>query len=246
MSQLALYLLGPPRVELDGEEIHISRRKAVALLAYLAVTRRPSNRDSVATLLWPELDQSTARARLRRALAALREAIGDDWVDADRDTISLNPDAEMWLDVDAFHDQLAACGTHGHPPTEACPDCIPLLEEAVALYRDHFLAGFTLRDSAAFDEVQFFQTEALKDRLADALRRLVRYHSDREEHAPAIELARRWLALDPFHEPAHRHLMKLYARARSGGGGTAPVSASRTNVGRGVGCPSLSRDNGAV
>ena len=213
MSQLALYLLGPPRVELDGEEIHISRRKAVALLAYLAVTRRPSSRDSVATLLWPKLDQSTARARLRRALAALREAIGDDWVDADRDTISLNPDAEMWLDVDAFHDQLAACGTHGHPPTEACPDCIPLLEEAVALYRDHFLAGFTLRDSAAFDEVQFFQTEALKDRLADALRRLVRYHSDREEHAPAIELARRWLALDPFHEPAHRHLMKLYARA---------------------------------
>ena len=38
MSYLALYLLGQPRVELNGEELHIGRRKATALLAYLAVT----------------------------------------------------------------------------------------------------------------------------------------------------------------------------------------------------------------
>ena len=37
MSRLALFLLGPPRLELDGEPIEVGRRKAVALLAYLAV-----------------------------------------------------------------------------------------------------------------------------------------------------------------------------------------------------------------
>ena len=37
MSRLALYLLGPPRVELDGQAVHIGRRTALALLAYLAV-----------------------------------------------------------------------------------------------------------------------------------------------------------------------------------------------------------------
>jgi hypothetical protein len=31
MASLELYLLGPPRVKLDGEEVHIGRRKAVAL-----------------------------------------------------------------------------------------------------------------------------------------------------------------------------------------------------------------------
>lgn len=36
MSRLALYLLGPPRVELDGAEIHIGRRKALALRATYA------------------------------------------------------------------------------------------------------------------------------------------------------------------------------------------------------------------
>jgi len=221
MSRLALHLLGPPCLELDGEEIHISRRKAVALLAYLAVTGLPHSRDSLATLLWPELDQSTARARLRRALAALREALqqaqddatGDGWLDADRDTVGLDADAEIRLDVAMFHDRLAACETHGHPPAEVCPDCLPLLEEAVDLYHDHFLAGFTLRDSPGFDEFQFFQTEGLKDELAGALERLVRYHGDRGEYEPAIGYARRWLALDPLHEPAHRHLMTLYAQS---------------------------------
>jgi hypothetical protein len=31
---LALYLFGPPRCELDKAPVHISRRKAMALLAY--------------------------------------------------------------------------------------------------------------------------------------------------------------------------------------------------------------------
>ena len=33
MSRLALYLLGPPRVERGGEPLKIAGRKAVALLA---------------------------------------------------------------------------------------------------------------------------------------------------------------------------------------------------------------------
>ena len=35
MSRLALHLLGPPLIELDGEPVHIGRRKALALLVYL-------------------------------------------------------------------------------------------------------------------------------------------------------------------------------------------------------------------
>ena len=143
----------------------------VALLAYLAVTGRCHRRDSLATLLWPELDQSRALAYLRRILSMLRKTLGDEWLIVDRETVDLRRDLSgfgepdrsgVWLDVNAFRQRLASCATHGHPSTEPCPDCIPPLEEAVALYRDDFLAGFTLSDSAAFDEFQFFQTEELR------------------------------------------------------------------------------------
>jgi DNA-binding SARP family transcriptional activator len=78
VPRLALYLLAPPRVELDGEEIHISRRKAMALLAYLAVTGRSHSQDSLATLFWSEYDQSSARADLRRTLSLLNRTLGED------------------------------------------------------------------------------------------------------------------------------------------------------------------------
>ena len=77
MPRLAIYLLGPPRVELDGNELHIPRRKALALLAYLAVERHAHRRDSLAALLWPEYDQSGARGRLRRTLSSLNRSLGE-------------------------------------------------------------------------------------------------------------------------------------------------------------------------
>ena len=67
MSQIALYLFGSPRVEYRGEPVQIRRRKAMALLVYLAMTEQAHGRDALATMFWPESDQSTARAGLRRA-----------------------------------------------------------------------------------------------------------------------------------------------------------------------------------
>jgi DNA-binding SARP family transcriptional activator len=172
MARLALRLLGPPRLELDGEQGRIIRRKAMALLAYLAVTARPHSRDGLAALLWPEHDQSKARAELRRALSTLNRSLGEGWLAVDRETAALNPDADLWLDTAEFRRLLATCGDHPHPATEVCADCEPLLEEAAALYEDGFLAGFTLLDSPAFDEWQFFEVEGLRNGLAGALERL--------------------------------------------------------------------------
>jgi len=140
MFRLALCLLGPPRVELAGEPVTIRRRKAVALLAYLAVTHQPHSRDSLAALLWPEYDQSSARADLRRTLSLLNRTLGEEWLTIDQETAGPNPDADpstgsgqaLWLDVETFRQKLAACGTHGHLPTESCLECVPLLEDDAA------------------------------------------------------------------------------------------------------------------
>jgi DNA-binding SARP family transcriptional activator/Tfp pilus assembly protein PilF len=207
-----ILFLGVPRLEHEGELIKVDTRKAIALLAYLAVTRRRQARDSLAGLLWPEYNQTRARAALRRTLSSLSVARAAGWLVADRESVDLLRD-EVWVDVDRFHELLAECRTHGHPEGAVCPECLPSLSEAVALYREDFLAGFALRDSAAFDDWQFFQGEELRRELAGALERLSFGHGAREEWERAITHARRWMALDPLHEPAHRWLMQLYAWA---------------------------------
>ena len=217
MSRTTVLLLGAPRIEHEGEPIEVDTRKAIALVAYLALNQGRYARDALVGLLWPEYNQTRARAALRRTLSSLGKARAEGWLEVDRESVGLDRNG-VWVDVDRFRDLLAECRTHGHPETEVCPECLPPLSEAVALYRDDFLAGFALRDSAAFDDWQFFQAEELRRELAGALERLSLGHGALEEWEQAISYARRWLTLDPLHEPTHRWLMQLYAWAgqRSG------------------------------
>jgi predicted ATPase len=115
--------------------------------------------------------------------------------------------------MDQFNRLLRVCGTHGHPPEEVCPQCLAVLEEAAALYEGDFLQGFGLRDTVEFDDWQFFQAEWLRRQLASALERLARGHAVHGNIETALTHARRWLALDPLYEPAHRQLMELYTAA---------------------------------
>jgi hypothetical protein len=119
----------------------------------------------------------------------------------------------FWLDVTHFRRQLAVCQNHEHPPEEVCPVCLPLLAEAMALYTDDFLAGFTLRDSAEFDDWQFFQAESLRQELATGLECLVQALRAQGEYVSAIPHARRWVGLDPLYGPAQRMLIQLYDQA---------------------------------
>lgn len=208
MAQLKIHLFGQPRLERDGVLVEISLTKAMALLAYMVTTRQPHGRDALATFFWPESDQSTARANLRRTLYALNKSVGENIVQADATSLALNPQVDIWLDVEEFTRLIRECvSISEHVGTE----CISPLAQAATLYKDDFLAGFTLPDCPAFDEWQFFEAERLRQTLARVLTQLTRAYQANEEWDRAIECARRWLALDPVHEPAHRQLMRLYA-----------------------------------
>jgi len=211
MSELRFSLFGTPRFECDGEPVKITRRKVTALLAYLAVTGQPHSREAVATLLWPDSDATSAYAYLRNALWMVKQTPIADCVGAEQDTLALRQD-HLWVDVAHFEGNLAACRAHSHPEQDVCADCVSLLKEAVALYQGDFMSGFTLEDSADFDEWQFFQTEALRRALCEALEKLVLWY---DQHGPlevALDYARLWQSRDPLNEGVQRHLMTLYAQ----------------------------------
>lgn len=211
MSHLALYLLGTPRLEKDGKPVEFDTRKAIALLAYLAVTGQSHGRDALAALFWADYDQTRARAALRRTLSVLNKVLGAEALEITRESIGLLPNGSMWSDVAEFHRLLSEPATHAHTQQEICPRCLEVLGEAARLYRADFLAGFTLRDSPEFDDWQFFQTDSLRRELAGALERLTLGFAAGGDYKSAIGQARRRLALDPLDEPAHRQLMQLYA-----------------------------------
>lgn len=213
MSQLKLFLFGTPRLQQGSQPLHIKRRKALALLAFLAITGRPQSREALATLLWPEQDLSTGLTNLRSELYRLRKVLDDETLRIERSDIGLTPPLQLWLDVARFRERLAVAHQHDHPAGELCQACASALAEAVDIYTEDFMAGFNLPDSPAFDEWQFFQTESLRQELAQTLQQLISWHSRQQAYEAAIAYARRRLTLDELHEPAHRQLMALYAQA---------------------------------
>jgi DNA-binding SARP family transcriptional activator len=193
-AKVSLSLLGPPRVEKDGRAVEFETRKAVAILAYLALEPGTQPRDRIAAMLWPEASDERARASLRRTLSPLRTVLGDDVLLADTVSVRLGTDA-VATDVDRFRSLLRQGD----------------LGEAIALYRGDLLAGFSLKDSPAFDEWQAARSEEIRGELRAALSQLSSEASATGDAAAAVGHVRRLVEIDPLDELAHRELMRLYA-----------------------------------
>ena len=190
-----IHLLGPPRVEVDGALAVFDTRKAVALLAFLALSDLPRPRDLLADLLWAEGDSQHGRAALRRTLSAIRSGTDDGCLDADRSTVALRRRPDLRVDVRRVR-QAVADGD---------------LELAASLHDGDFLEGLVVAGAPAFEQWHQTTAEALRVERGALLRRLASVREDRGDLAGALDAARRWLALDDLHEPAHQAVIRLAA-----------------------------------
>lgn len=188
-------LFGTPRVLRAGRAVTFDTRKALALLAVLAESGIEHSRESLAGMLWPELDGTHARAALRRTLS-VTSAIGPALI-ATPSTIGLDPEL-LRCDVTEFR-VLAHAGEGA------------AMARAADLAVDGFLAGFALRDSAVFEEWQLATADLLRDELSQLLAGLVRGAVGDDRLPNALVFARRRVQVDPLSEPAHADLIRVLA-----------------------------------
>jgi DNA-binding SARP family transcriptional activator/predicted ATPase len=201
--------MGPPRVLVDGAPLVVDTRKAIALLAILALDGATS-REALADRLWPDSDEQHARGALRRTMSVLGSALGSRWLRSDRRTLLLDP-SDRWVDVDALTSGITRVRDHDHPSLVACGDCVSSLRSAVGLRQGALLAGFVLRGCEGFEDWRRLNDERIRRDLCGALDRLTRAEAERGELDEALEHASRWLQLDALGEPVHARLMLLHA-----------------------------------
>lgn len=209
--RLTLELMGAPQLLLDDVPVTAGRRAVIALLAYLAVRKiehpgEKHTRDALSALLWSDHEQAKALTNLRHTLWEVVKLIGEDWVLAEHEMLSLNPQADLLLDLARFRSLGAEASQEPSPNRR-----IPLLETAVGLYRGEFLAGFSLKSGASFNEWVILQSEKLRSELTAILHGLVDDLRSVGQAESAIPYARRLIAMDPINEAAHRQQMELYA-----------------------------------
>jgi serine/threonine-protein kinase len=196
---LELRVFGP--VELAGSdraESLLVQPKRVALLAYLVLARPRGfhRRDRLVSLFWPEHSADSARAALRKAIYAIRQALGDEVLTARGDEeLAVNRDL-LWCDALEFdaavaHDDLAT---------------------AYELYRAELLEAF-FADAPGFERWAEAERQRYRDAAAAAAWALAERHESSQELTLAARWARRVAALAPSDERTLRRVLMLLDRA---------------------------------
>jgi len=191
-GRLEFRLFGHLEVTLEGQPFKLATpRKSLQVLAYLLLHRGTAvSREYLAFLLYPDDEETAARAKLRATLSDLIKTLpqpASQYVVVDTDKVSWNPQTAVWLDVDVFAGAAADRRR---------------LAEAIELYRDDLLPEI-------YDE----WLEAIRERHRNAyLRCLTERVAEARRNADlalAIETARKVLAVDPWREDVVRRIIAM-------------------------------------
>ncbi len=225
MASLSLSLLGQFQGNLDARPLAGFRtNKVQALLVYLAAGEPgPHRRQALAAFFWPGLPERSARVNLRQIIYHLRQTIPNvtsvgaagaettPFLLSDRQTVGINPDADIEVDIHRFTAFIEQTLTHEHQDLLSCQACRESLNQAVQLYRGQFLADIYLDDSNAFEDWAAGKRQILDRQALDALETLTNMHMSQKAYAKARGYAERQLQLDDLRESAYRQLMTILA-----------------------------------
>jgi DNA-binding SARP family transcriptional activator/TolB-like protein len=198
-GHLVISVLGPMRATIKGRDFNIRKRKARALLAYLALTDgRQETRERLVGLLWSESDEAKARASLRQLLHELGEdfeAAGFNGFDRGLQRIALDGGS---LEVDAWSllDMAQAGKVHRSLIDQ------PLMSDSYLRDLDDLDPAFAVWAKA--------RRQGFHDHLVACLEAILQSTSERPTRREAAQAI---LNLDPTHENACRVFMRLSAES---------------------------------
>jgi DNA-binding SARP family transcriptional activator/tetratricopeptide (TPR) repeat protein len=213
---LRVRLVGDLDLDLDGHRLEpITSRRARSLLAWLAYHPGLHTRSRVASVLWPDVLDSSARGSLRTTLATLRRVLGEQAgaaVAAQRDRIGIEESARVWIDVREA-ERLVALGR---------------AEDALALVDGDLLTDLD-------DDWVLEQRSAHRVRVGELLTQVGAAAEAAGDLDAAVRHARRRLELDPVSEDAARALMRRLGRIGDGAAAVATYEAFRSTLRRELG-----------
>lgn len=192
VAMYILSLFGPVSIRESGEPVKgLRSRKAIALLAYVAVHNKPLPRSHLAELFWPEETEERSHANLRWVLNHLGSLLPG--------ALVVERHAVQWgtgisCDLHSFSQNLQR-------------NTSVTLAAAAELYRGDFMAGFMLDGAPDFELWLAGERERWLQQALQVVATLAHHAGTQGNAQMAIHYARRWLDLAPWHEEAHRWLI---------------------------------------
>lgn len=209
-ADIAASALGPLEVRVAGRRVpRWNSLKARAVFQYLLVHQdRPTRRDVLMALQWPDHSHNSARNNLNVALYSLRNTLDGLGQDAQpilyRDgCYILNPDLSWWIDRNEFLSAVedARQARRADRPKQV----IGAYRKAIQLYR-----GPLFEDDGT-GEWYLPEQRRLNSLYEQALEDVAKIHFELGELPEAVAFGQLAISNDPCSESIHRLLMRCYA-----------------------------------
>ncbi len=211
-ADIAALALGPLEVRVAGRLVpRWNSTKARAVFQYLLVHQdRPTRRDVLMALQWPDHSHNSARNNLNVALYSLRNTLGPGQAAQPilyRDgCYILNPELDWWVDRNEF---LSAFDDAQLARRAGLPEkVVHSYHKAIRLYR-----GPLFEDDGG-GEWYLPEQRRLRDLYGQALEQVAAIHFQLGELPEALQFGQLGLSNDPCSEATHRLLMRCYASRR--------------------------------
>ncbi len=207
---ITAHLLGTFSLSVNDATVHswpTDRGRAV-LKYMLAHHDQPIPRDVLMDTFWPQAGPGAARNCLNAALHGLRQVLKTvtdrPVVQFEEGAYCINPEFQLWTDVDEFDHHIQA--GRRHEAKDQLAHTIAEYEAAIDHYKGDFLAG------DLYEEWPVLIRERLRVTYLDTLDRLSRIYFSRQQYAACEATCQQILARDNCREDAHCLLMRCYSR----------------------------------
>ena len=211
--KLTVYCLGTFRVYEDDHPIEEwPSRKGKSIFKYLLLHREQRiTKEVLMAQFWPEATADAARNNLNVAIYGLRQALRNGHPEFSHvlfqdDCYYLNPDMDIWVDVEAFE----AAYRRARQMEQGAETAVLIREyhAAEALYQGELFAEDRYEDWPAARRQQ------MQMNYLQLLSRLSDHYFAIGQYATCITFANKLLQVEPCHEATHRLLMRAYAHQR--------------------------------
>lgn len=196
-TALKANLLGRFSLSADECPVSLGGPKQQALFAYLAFhVGEPVFREELVSLLWGDRFDIQGRQSLRQALARLRKTLASfnaGIVSVDGEKVLLSRD-NIIIDLRQFHE-------------EAQGSTVAEWQAAAARFNT-LLDGMSIRQSG-FENWLSSARQMLAQSASDLFNQLSNAFMQSGEFDAGLAIAKRWIALDPFNEPAQRRAIEV-------------------------------------
>jgi len=198
-------LLGGFRISCKGAQVTaVNTSRMQSLLAYLLLHGGSAvSRQHLAFLFWPESSETQARTNLRQLIHHLKSnwEESESYIESCAQLLRWRTEEPFTFDVAEFESAIAHAEEREKQEDHAAARS--LLRQCIELYRGDLLPGVD-------EEWIESHRERLKQRRADALRRLIRLCELARDYPAAIHYAEGLLAHDNLSEAGYQMLMRLH------------------------------------